>query len=326
MSTANVTNRGAYKALPIAGLIPELIPPVALYLPSDKKADLRLYRSAEIPIQLSDIETLRSRGVEELWVAPGDYEQIKSYFASNLGNVLGDETHPPVKRLRLLNQVVSETLHDTFNTEDATESVAVSHELASHVVDIGIRSEIAIRDVAQIAKHDFCTFTHSANVACYATLLAKALGIYNRDELRAIAAAGMLHDLGKLSIPNQILTKPGRLTKEEMAIVRLHPTRGFRLLRGQHDLSEGQLMMVYQHHEWMNGKGYPVGCGGSELHLWARICAVVDVFEALTGKRPYRRPNTISESLAIMDRESETHFDEEILRCWKCHFVEEPKK
>jgi HD-GYP domain-containing protein (c-di-GMP phosphodiesterase class II) len=129
-----------------------------------------------------------------------------------------------------------------------------------------------------------------------------------------------------LEIPNQILGKPGRLTKEEMAVVRRHPTRGFQLLREENELSSGQLMMVYQHHEWMNGKGYPVGCLGREMHLWARICAVVDVFEALTGKRPYRRPNTIVESLAIMDRESGTHFDEEILRCWKSHFAEALQK
>lgn len=321
MSTATIANRVVYKALPLAGLIPELIPPVDLYL-SSETAQIRLYRSAELPIQIKDIDALRARGINDLWVVPVDYEQVKTFFAANLGTLLNDETHSPLERLRLLNQVVSDTLREAFTSDDVTETVATIQKLSTHVVDIGIRCEIAIRDVAKIANHDFCTFTHSANVTCYATLLAQAMGIRDKDELRAIAAAGMLHDLGKLDIPNHILCKPGRLTKEELLIVRLHPTRGFQLLRWERELSVGQLMMVYQHHEWMNGQGYPVGCMGHELHLWSRICAVVDVFEALTGKRPYRRPNSIAESLAIMERESGTHFDEEILRCWKSHFPE----
>ena len=207
-------------------------------------------------------------------------------MAANLGTLLNNESHPPRERLRLLNQVVSDTLREAFSSNDMAETVTTTQELATHVVDIGLRSEVAIRDVAMIANHDFCTFTHSANVACYGTLLAHAMGIRNTDELCEIAAGGMLHDLGKLGIPNRILCKAGRLTKEEMATMRLHPTRGFQLLRREQGISRGQLLMAYQHHEWMNGAGYPVGCMGNDLHLWAKICAVVDVFEALTGKRP----------------------------------------
>ena len=322
MSIATIPDRQTYKSLPLAGLIPELVPPVDLYLPSENSQQLRLYRSASLPIEMSDIDSLRARGIEELMVVASDYEQMRTFFAANLSTLLSDETHPPQERLRLLNQVVSDTLRETFTSDEVSEAVESTQTLAQHVVDVGIQSELAIRDVAKIANHDFCTFTHSANVATYATLLAKALGISAEDDLRAIASAGMLHDLGKLKIPHHILCKPGRLTNEEMAVMKLHPTRGFQALRREPELSEGQLMMVYQHHEWMNGKGYPVGCVDRELHYWARICAVVDVFEALTGKRPYRRPNTIVEAIAIMERESGTHFDEEILRCWKSHFVE----
>lgn len=325
MSTATPPKNVYYKPLPLAGLIPELIPPVNLYLASES-SQVRLYRSPDLPIQSTDIDALRSRGVEQLLVAAGDYEQIKNFFATNLGTLLSDETHSPHQRLRLLNQVVSDTLRETFTSENIGAIVEATQKMAVFVVDVSMRSEIAIREVAMIANHDFCTFTHSTNVATYATLLAKALGVSDLDDLRAIATAGMLHDLGKLKIPAQILTKPGRLTKEEFATVRLHPTRGFQMLRDQPELSRGQLMMVYQHHEWINGKGYPVGCMGNEMHFWARLCAVVDVFEALTGKRPYRRPSTMVDAIAIMERESGTHFDEEILRCWKSHFVEAPLK
>jgi HD-GYP domain-containing protein (c-di-GMP phosphodiesterase class II) len=322
MLAASLSKRSDFKILPLAGLIPNLVPPVDLYVATESADQVRLYRSAELPITSNDIDKLRSRGVKELLVLPNDYEQIGSFLAANLGTLLHDESHPPGDRLRILNQVVSDTLRDAFESSDVAEAVVKTQDLATHVVEVGIRSDVAIRDVAQIASHDFCTFTHSSNVACFGTLLAHALGIRDTNELCQIAAGGMLHDLGKLDIPSQILCKPGRLTKEEMSIMRLHPTRGFQLLRREKALSREQLLMAYQHHEWMNGAGYPVGCVGQELHLWSRICAVVDVFEALTGKRPYRQPNSISDALAIMDRECGTHFDADILRCWKSNLVE----
>ncbi len=322
MSATFIGNGSDFKLLPLAGLNPDLLPPVNLHLPAEKTSRVRLYRSADIPIKASDIDALRAHGITELLVASSDYEKIQPLLAANLGTLLSDESHPQRERLGLLNRVVTDTLREAFSSNNMADIVATTRELATHVVDIGIRSKNAIRDVAMIANHDFCTFTHSANVASYGTLLAHAMGIRDTDELREIAAGGMLHDVGKLEIPNRILSKAGRLTKEEMTVTRLHPARGFQLLRREQEVSRGQLMMAYQHHEWMNGDGYPVGCVGQELHLWARICAVVDVFEALTGKRPYRRPNSISESLTIMERESGTHFDEEILRCWKSNFLE----
>ena len=96
-----------------------------------------------------------------------------------------------------------------------------------------------------------------------------------------------------------------------------HPTDGFLKLKDQENVSFDQLMMVYQHHEWQNGNGYPVGITVEEIHPWAKICVVADVFEALTSDRPYRKSMPISKAMEIMDRESNVHFDEEILRCWK---------
>ncbi len=82
------------------------------------------------------------------------------------------------------------------------------------------------------------------------------------------------------------------------------------------DLSWGQLMMVYQHHERMDGKGYPVQSVDDEIHEWARICAVADVFHALTSKQPYRKASPITEALGFIEEQSGTHFGAEIVECW----------
>lgn len=310
-----------FAPLPLAGLVSDALPAVDLYLPATARDKAKLYRSAGTPVVERDLQALRDREIDELWVCTSEYPQISAYLAANLAGILANENQPPEERLKLLNQVVSLTLQESLSCDDPTGSVKATDDLAQHMVDIGLRTDLGIRDVAKVAKHDFCTFTHSANVASYCTMLARALGITAEVELKEIAAAGMLHDLGKLEIPLAILNKPAKLTEAEFAIVKLHPTRGFQMLRGE--LSSRQLMMVYQHHERLDGKGYPVGCVAAEIHPWGKLCAVADVFEALTGKRPYRRPNTAAEALAIMARTSGTQFDADMFRCWQSHFVKE---
>src|SRR5205814_137178 len=135
-------------------------------------------------------------------------------------------------------------------------------------------------------------------------------------ELSAIAAGGLLHDAGKLDIPSEILTKPGKLTDAEFTIVRRHPTLGFRKLCHRKDLSLGQMMMIYQHHEHVDGGGYPVRSVLRELHEWGRICAVADVFEALTSNRPYRAGFSFPTACGIMQEQSGTSFDKDFLKCW----------
>lgn len=310
-----------FSPLPLAGLLSAELPPLDLFLPATISDRAMLYRSAGTPVTERDLNALRIRGIGELWINSSEYPRVAQFLADNLATILANESQPPAERLKLLNQVVTQTLKESLSCDDPASSVVASNAMAEHMVDIGLRNDLGIRDVAKVAKHDFCTFSHSANVACFSMMLARSIGISDEDSLRDIAAAGMLHDLGKLEIPLAILAKPAKLTNREFAAIQLHPTSGFQMLRDE--LTADQLMMVYQHHEKLDGKGYPVGCVDDEIHLWARICAVADVFEALTGKRPYRRPNSAVDALTIMRRSAGTHFDREIFRCWQSHFVKE---
>jgi HD-GYP domain-containing protein (c-di-GMP phosphodiesterase class II) len=298
-----------------------LLPPIELYLPAVPPAKPVLYRARTAPVNERDLHSLHARGVDELWVSVEEQEILAEFLTNNLATLLANEAQPASARARLLNQVVSQSLKETMNCDEPAAAVLATLDLARHLVELGTRSDLTIRDVAKVARHDPCTFVHSANVACFCMMLAKALGVSDEQELQALAAAGMLHDLGKLEIPTAILTKPGRLTTEEFSIVKLHPVRGFQMLRKE--FTWPQLMVVYQHHERIDGTGYPVGCTGAEMHWWAKICAVVDVFEALIGKRPYRRANSVNEALTIMRRGAGTHFDSEAFRCWESHFPTE---
>jgi HD-GYP domain-containing protein (c-di-GMP phosphodiesterase class II) len=148
-------------------------------------------------------------------------------------------------------------------------------------------------------------------------MLAKKLGINDDNELRRIATGAILHDLGKRFVPNRILTKTTKLTAEEREIVESHPTRGYVELCKKSGLDFGQLMMVYQHHEHVDGSGYPVGVLKDEIHPWALMLAVVDVFDTKTATRPDERTATADEVLDYQCQRAGTHFDREVVECWK---------
>jgi HD-GYP domain-containing protein (c-di-GMP phosphodiesterase class II) len=137
--------------------------------------------------------------------------------------------------------------------------------------------------------------------------------------LAELAAGALLHDIGKRHIPPHVLNKPGKLSDDEWELVREHPTSGFRELVARDDLTWPQLMMVYQHHERLDGSGYPAGIHGDEMHPWARYCAVVDVFDALTCQRPYRRAVPVPEVCDYLTKHAGVWFDAEAVACWVAH-------
>lgn len=148
---------------------------------------------------------------------------------------------------------------------------------------------------------------HSRRVTGYVAALALGIGVPKRQLPRLLGGA-MLHDLGKIAVPDSILRKPGPLTPEERAAVKVHAELGYRLLRWMGFSSEG-LRAVRHHHEWYNGKGYPYGLSGEQIPLDARIVAIADAFDAMTSDRPYRHAHSVEEAREEILRCAGTQFD-----------------
>jgi HD-GYP domain-containing protein (c-di-GMP phosphodiesterase class II) len=324
MSVCESATTAADSVIPIsvATLLPETVPGVALYIRLEDQGTYRtvetyrLYRGPDFTVTAEDLATLRSRGVMKLYVSGDEYRLYQDYLRQNLDDMLDDASVSPARRVGCLNEVVRDVLGDIFRRGDLDRRMEEVKELGEKTVRAICFDDIVLKEMRGVLYHDYHTFTHSANVAFYCVMLARSLGINDFGELSAIATGGLLHDAGKLDIPTEILTKPGRLNDAEIKIVRKHPTVGFRKLSHRQDLSTGQLMMVYQHHEHVDGNGYPVRCIASELHEWSRICAVADVFEALTSNRPYRAGLSYDTSCRIMQEQSGTTFDRDFLKCW----------
>lgn len=151
----------------------------------------------------------------------------------------------------------------------------------------------------QIESCDEYTYDHSVQVCMIASLLAKWLG-YKDQELKEIAIAGLLHDIGKINIPDEILNKPEELNEDEFKIMKTHATLGYVLLMNNRDFNENTLAAVLQHHENYDGSGYPHGIKGKEINKYARIVTIADVYSAMISDRIYRRRKTPFEVARII--------------------------
>lgn len=303
-----------YIPISVSTLVPSEVVGIELFQ-EDKNSvtQYALYRGKDFPLEEKDLVRLRNRGVKKLYIRKTEQASYQSYLRKLIDNPSEDASI--TARAGALNEVVRDLLDSAFKTGNTDASVVTATYLGEQTANIVCNDEFASGDLFRVLQHDYATFTHSANVSFYCGMLAAELG-FSQSDVALISSGGLVHDLGKLQIPDKILSKPGRLTELEFREIKMHPVTGFRQLAHREDLTEGQLMMVYQHHERICGGGYPVGITGDEMHPWAKICAVVDVFEALTSNRPYRTPMPKRRAIELLEHEREG-YEQEFLECWK---------
>lgn len=162
-----------------------------------------------------------------------------------------------------------------------------------------------------VAKRDRETNAHNFRVTIYAIRLGVAVGL-PPQRIRALVKGAFLHDVGKIAVADAILLKPGPLTAEEKAAMRAHVTHGIEIVSGVAWLADA-LDVVRYHHERVDGTGYPAGLAGDRIPIVARIFAIVDVFDAMTSRRPYKEPAPLAEGLAILEHGRGTAFDPALL-------------
>lgn len=160
-------------------------------------------------------------------------------------------------------------------------------ESVNSLVDEILKSNNVLGRLRQIEVNDEYTYRHSINVSLISTMIGKWMG-FSTNELNDIAMAGLLHDIGKSQVPNDILNKPGKLTKEEFEIMKSHTNHGYEILKRTSDLSEDIVLGALEHHERLDGKGYPLGLSSKKIHMYGRIIAIADVYDAMTSKRVYK--------------------------------------
>lgn len=176
--------------------------------------------------------------------------------------------------------------------------IAQMQELVDQKIILFVETIGVLEHLHDIRCYSEYTFSHSLNVAILAGILGKWCN-YQSAELKNLILTGLLHDIGKLSIPLSILNKPDRLSNEELTIIKNHPQESYQLIKNT-QISENVKLGIWQHHECLDGSGYPLGLIGDEICSGAKIIAIADVYDSITSDRVYRRKMTPFEALDIL--------------------------
>lgn len=193
----------------------------------------------------------------------------------------------------------------------ARDALPLVEEITASVA----RNQHALISIARLKTMDDYTYMHSVAVCGLMIALSRQLGL-DEQATREAGLAGLLHDVGKMGVPPEVLNKPGKLTSDEFALMKAHPAHGFRMLHRSPGITETALDVCLHHHEKMDGTGYPHQLNAESISQAARMGAVCDVYDAITSDRPYKAGWSPVESLRRMAEWSNGHFDNRIFQAF----------
>jgi len=274
-----------------------------------KKDKMVLYHSGGDKFTREVRDNLLNNKVNIVYIKREDQEEYIDYLEKNLSGILADKKLECEKKAEIAHLSVSSIAKEFFKHPRAQTVQRYKHTIHS-MMDFVMKEEGAIRNLILLTSYDFTTYVHSVNVGVFSIGLAKSLlaGDPSHD-MKELASGFFLHDIGKCRIPLKILHKRGTLTKDEWEVMRRHPELGYELLEELNVLTKEAKIIVMQHHERQNGRGYPKGLKGDKIHIYSKICSIADVFEALTSRRPYKQRLSAFEALKIMRNDMREEFD-----------------
>lgn len=218
-------------------------------------------------------------------------------------NVVSDELR--ISAEKTICQIFEETMETGISEETAAKAENTVQKITEEI----IASQDLMVNMIDIKTYDNYTYCHSANVGILSIVLGVALGL-NRVQLYKLGMSAMLHDIGKVFIDRDIIDKKARLTNDEFLEVKKHPSLGYRYLKKtDYRLPPVSLNGILQHHERIDGSGYPYGLAEDEISMYGRIISIADVFDAMTSDRPYRAAMAPSEVMEYLMGSAGTLFD-----------------
>jgi len=280
----------------------------------------------------ADIRKLKSLGLKEIAVdssqsqlktdanplkqtqkhAPEEKKEAREIIPTALFESIHDERMPPQQKAAIVQQH-SFTMMKNLLDSPSAENIKEAKKGISEVVNLILKDDATLFYLLNITEHDYYTYTHSVSVGVLGVALSKSLfKKSSAHDIHALGAGFFLHDIGKVHIDLNIINKPGKLTDEEMNEMRRHPALGYKLLTETKQLTEESKIIVLQHHERADGKGYPKGLHADEIHIYGKICAIADVYDALTSERPYKKKMLPFEALRLMHDQMINHFQKDM--------------
>lgn len=258
------------------------------------------------------IQRLRNMGI--------DYIYIDDKLTDD---IIPEETISDATRSAAVNEVYKTM--NAFKEQEFSRGKTILPNLAKDFKDIfgSIMSDLATRpniivNLSTIHSQDSYLFQHSVNVAVLAGVIGIAKG-FNRIQLEELGIGALLFDIGMTKMPENLLKANRDLSPQERKILEQHPQEGFDILRKYYDISLVSAHCAYQHHERFDGSGYPRGLKGNDIHIYAQIIGLADMYDALVSPRPHRKRYTTSEAIEFLFAAGGTYFDHELIKLFCSH-------
>jgi HD-GYP domain-containing protein (c-di-GMP phosphodiesterase class II) len=261
---------------------------------------------------------LIERNIQKLYVLSNEYRSFFKYQEKNLPKIIADNNLSTKEKSHAVYHV-AKSLTKEILEDISTDEVDLNRvkNWVKYTMSFILNDENAFSGLISMTSHDYYTYTHSINLSVLGLLFGKHLSI-DPISLNAFGTGMLLHDVGKVEIPIEILNKPDKLTKEEYEIIKQHPESGHNLLKDKPNIEKISLLPAIQHHENYDGTGYPYSIGGSEIDLFGRLSRIIDVYDAITTRRCYAGAMTPFEALNVMSEEMVSCFDTELCREFIC--------
>jgi HD-GYP domain-containing protein (c-di-GMP phosphodiesterase class II) len=268
-----------------------------------------LYRSQDLPF----LEENRTRLIEadsgQIFMKKDASGTFHRYIERNLDRIISNPTLPAKAKAKVLYSSSIQLVQDILEKPGATENLKRSEDVVRNTIGYILHGKDAFHQLMSLTSYDYYTYTHSVNVCTIGLALAEQVGMRSQAQLMDFGVGAMFHDVGKTKIPASILRKRGPLSEPEWVEMKRHPEVGLTLLDPQSPFAEDSKAIILQHHERLDGTGYPKGLKEADIHPFAKVAAIVDVFDALTSRRAYKEAIGSYPALKVMKEAVGTHFD-----------------
>ena len=275
--------------------------PFDLYA-QDKNGRMVLFCKTGFPITRKHKEILLSRkGI--FFVSKDQLDTFNDYTLDRIDKIVANEEVPLKEKAEVVRGIGKRIVGKLMEDPRSGKAVEHSNRFVNTCIDLILMSPKVTDNLLAFSAADPYTLTHSINVSTFSLLIGKKIFGSGRKDLWLLGMGGLLHDVGMTRVPKQIINKPGKLNSAEMAQIHKHPEQAIELL-SNHKLDDSVTLACLQHHERLDGSGYPNKLRGNKIHTFARIVAIADAYDALTTDRPYRKKMSHLEALSQMAKES----------------------
>lgn len=269
-----------YFPIALESIEPVVFPDVSLYIKS--AGNYVLYKSTGRDFSYRDHERLSTNGVEFIYVSKEDMDVITCHMEASAERLLKSDVLNAKAKGKMIYQTSINFVNDIFSNPEKTSDLDRTKRLIENLMLYLSENPDSIKSLETVISHNYYTFVHSLQVTSLTLLMHSEAYTLSRDEMLDVGTGAIMHDFGKIFVPQEILNKNGKLNDYEIEILKRHPEDGYNFLKEKAMVSPVALSIVRLHHERCNGSGYPLGLMNRDIPRSAQITGVADVYCSLT--------------------------------------------